>query len=207
MKRSRTLALTSLMALGGVSLTACGDGDAPKPPDQGPPVDAYAYTSIQACKDANEVPDDQCDSAGKIAIAEQDKVAPRYEDAKTCEDVYGPGQCVPRSQAGHGSFWGPLITGFVVGRMLDGGWRGTGLYRDYRDGGYYTGYGGRMYTDYSTGRTRIGARGIDPPAVVKSTPPKVQTRASVISRGGFGGRMSARSAGSRGYGGGRGFGG
>jgi uncharacterized protein YgiB involved in biofilm formation len=100
---------------------------------------------------------------------------------------------VPR-QTAQGSFWGPLITGFVVGRMLDGGWGGRGLYRDYRDGGYYAYGGGRVTTDYSTGRSRIGRSSFDPPDI--SGPPKVQSRSSVISRGGFGGRMS-----SRGYGG------
>ena len=205
MKRSRKLQLTTLMAAGGVSLAACG-GDAPATnwdaaqADQGPSVDAYSYRTIEACKAANEVPDTACEDAGRVAIADQEKTAPRFDERGTCEEVYGEGQCVPRSQAGGGSIWGPLITGFVIGQMLDGGWRGTGMYRD-RYGAYHTGYGGRTWTDYSTGRTRIGARGIDPPDVIKQAPPKVQTRASVISRGGFGGRMSARSSGGRGFGG------
>jgi hypothetical protein len=86
--------------------------------------------------------------------------------------------------------------------MLDGGWGGRGYYRDWRDGGYYTSSGGRMYTDYTTGRTRLSTRSFDPPDVVG--PPKTISRSGAISRGGFGGRMSSRS-----YGGGfhGGFGG
>lgn len=192
MKRTRRLALTTLMAAGGVSLTACGDNPADNVRiDSGPATDAYAYQSLQECKDKNDVPDAACETAEKNALADDGKTA-SYGEQKTCEDVYGPGQCVPRSASGGGSIWGPLITGFVVGRMLDGGWGGRGLYRDYRDGGYYTAGGGRVWTDYSTGRTRIGQKSFDAPDVIRG-PEKVQTRSSVISRGGFGGRMASRS--------------
>lgn len=202
MKRTRRLTLTTLMAAGGVSLTACGDSpaDTVRIENPGRSVDAWTYQSLQECLDKNEVPDDACQTAEKAALDDQAK-APRYDNQTTCEDVYGPGQCVPRSQANGGSFWGPLITGFIVGRMLDGGgWGGRGLYRDWRDGGFYTSSGGRVWTDYSTGRTRIGSRGFDPPDLY--TPPaKMQTRSSVISRGGFGGRMSERSFGGSRWGG------
>lgn len=193
MKRSRKLVLTTLMAAGGVSLTACGDNPADNVRiDQGPSTEAYTYTSVQACKDENKVPDDACDAAEKKSKDDQNAEA-RYADSKTCEDVYGAGQCVPRSSAsGGGSIWGPLVAGFVVGRMMDGGWGGRGMYRDYRDGGYYSAGGGRVWTDYSTGGSRIGQRGFDTPDVVRP-PEKAMTRSSVISRGGFGGRMSARS--------------
>jgi len=203
MKRSRRLTLTTLMAAGGVSLTACGDNPADnvRIENPGQSMDAWAYASLQECKDKNEVPDEACEAAEKTALADQEK-GPKYDNQNTCEDVYGAGQCVPRSQANGGSIWGPLITGFIVGRMLDGGgWGGRGLYRDWRDGGYYTSSGGRVWTDYSSGRTRVGSRGFDAPDAI-NTPQKVQTRSSVISRGGFGGRMSSRS-----YGGGGKWGG
>lgn len=197
MKRSRTLTLTSLMAAGGVSLTACGDGpgDAVRIGAADPGTEAFAYQTLEACKAAGEVPVAACETAQTAALADDAKSA-RWNDQASCEDVYGEGQCVPRSQAGGGSIWGPLITGFVVGRMLDGGWGGRGLYRDWRDGGFYTASGGRVWTDYATGRTRVGRRGFDPPDIVRP-PERVQSRTGVISRGGFGGRMSARSSGSR----------
>lgn len=191
MKRTRKLALTGLMAMGGVSLTACGDQPSVTIADQGKAVDAYTYQSLQECKDKNEVPDDACDTGAKKAKDEEAAEA-KYSDSKTCEDVYGPGQCVPRSSAGGGSFWGPLVTGFVVGQMMNGGWGGGGMYRDWRSGGYYTRGGGPITTDYSTGRTRIGSRSFDPPDTIRA-PERMQTRSSVISRGGFGGRMSSHS--------------
>jgi uncharacterized protein YgiB involved in biofilm formation len=202
MKRTRKLALTSLMAVGGVSLSACGDNAADNVRIEHPAeaTDGFAYQSLQQCKDKNEVPDAACEAAEKTAVADEAKSA-RWNEQASCEDVYGPGQCVPRQAAnGGGSIWGPLIAGFVVGRMMDGGWGGRGLYRDGRDGGFYTAGGGRVWTDYSSGRTRIDRSGFDSPDVVRG-PQRMQTRSSVISRGGFGGRMSSYSAGGGHWGG------
>jgi len=195
MKRTRQLVLTGLMAAGGVSLTACDNpADNVRIQDQGKAVDGYTYASVQECKDKHEVPADACEKAEKSAQDDQQKAA-KYNDRDTCEDVYGPGQCVPRSayNNGSGSFWGPLVTGFIVGRMLDGGWHGRGLYRDWRDGGYYSMSGGRVWTDYSTGRTRIGERGFDAPDAYHA-PAREMSRTGAISRGGFGGRMSSHSS-------------
>lgn len=199
MKRSRRLALTTVMATAGVSLVACGpDGASGDWPDRvqarGPEVPAFAYSSLQACKDAGELPAQACEEGAAAAAKDQETSAPRYAQQKTCEDVYGIGQCVPRQSAG-GSYFMPLLTGFVIGQMMNGGYRGTGIYRDERDGGFYTGYGGRLDRDYSSGRWRTSAGGIDPPATIRSTPPRIQTRTAVLSRGGFGGRMSAHGYG------------
>jgi uncharacterized protein YgiB involved in biofilm formation len=194
MKRTRKLCLTTLMAAGGVSLTACGDNAADNVRIEPPrTTDAYTYQSVQECKDKNEVPDSACETAEKNAKADDAKTATWKEQA-SCEEVYGQGQCVPRQGAnGGGSIWGPLIAGFVVGRMMDGGWGGRGLYRDGFNGGYYSAGGGRVSTDYSTGRPRVDARSFDAPDVVRG-PEKMQTRSSVISRGGFGGRMASSSS-------------
>ena len=203
MKRTRNLSLGGLMAMGGLSLTACGDSPADNVQiaNPGPAVDAYTYASLQACKDKNDIPDAACETADKNARDDEKKGA-TYNQQASCEDVYGAGQCVPRGANGGGSIWGPLMTGFIVGRMLDGGWGGRGMYRDYRDGGYYSASGGRVFTDYSTGRTRIGQNGFHAPDAMHA-PPKAMSRASVISRGGFGGRSASRGFG----GGGHGYGG
>ncbi|MDB5452617.1 MAG: surface protein, partial [Caulobacteraceae bacterium] len=144
-KRSNTLTLTTAMAATGLALTACDPAQ-----DQAArqPVEAVAYADLNQCKIANEVPDAECDRAFAAAKVDDEKSAPRYEERASCEEAYGPGNCVPRGyNNGGGSFFTPLLTGFVIGRMLDGGGRpyytGTGLYRD-RGGGYLTGYGGRL---------------------------------------------------------------
>jgi uncharacterized protein YgiB involved in biofilm formation len=209
-KRSRQIAMTTVMCGASVSLMACDGQDAARtaqwqdPPaqvEQGQAVKAFAYPTLQACFDAKDMSQDQCREAALAAIKDNEKSAPRYAEQGSCEEVYGAGQCVPRSSQGGGGFFTPLLTGFVVGQMLNGGFRGTGLYHDRRDGGYYTGYCGKLGTDYRTGRTQIGVNGIDPPAAIKASPPKIQTRTSVLSRGGFGGRMSSSSYSSSHWGG------
>ena len=202
-KRSQTLKLTSMLA-GAASLTVSGCDDAPqvaKWDDSAAKqqVEALQYASVDACKAADDVPDTECESAYAAAQAD-DKNAPRFTDAKSCEDVYGEGQCVPKGYGG-GSFFTPLLTGFIIGQMLDGSgrryYRGTGLYRQggyYGSGGYVTGWRGSVNRDYRTGRTVVSRDALEPAPRVRNAPAKVQSRTSVVSRGGFGG-------GSRGFGG------
>ena len=97
-----------------------------------------------------------------------------------------------RAASNNGSFFTPLLTGFIIGQALNniGGYRGAPMYRD-RNGDYYGGAGGLIRRDYVTGRTQVGSEAFNPAA---RAPARVQSRSSVISRGGFGG-------------GGRGFGG
>lgn len=203
-KRSRTLKLTTMLA-GAASLSAGGCDNAPPAAQwdasagRAEQVEALQYASLDACKAADDVPDAECE-AGYQAALKDDANAPRFADAKSCEDIHGQGQCVPRGYGG-GSFFTPLLAGFVIGRMLDGVgnpyYRGTGLYRRdgyYGGGGYGTGWGGGLDRDYRTGRTVINRDAIEPPTRVRQAPTRVQSRTSVVSRGGFGG-------GSRGFGG------
>lgn len=198
-KRSSSLKLTTMLA-GATALTLSGCDDpgaqASWDPNRGEQVEAFSYKTLEECKAANEVSDQQCEASYAAAQKDDEKNAPRFEARASCEDVYGAGNCVPRGEAGHGGFFTPLLTGFVIGRMLDGGgyYRGTGLYRG--NDGYYSTWGGRLDRDYGTGRTVITREGIDPPDVVRNAPPKIQTRTSVVSRGGFGGGRSYAHSGS-----------
>jgi uncharacterized protein YgiB involved in biofilm formation len=200
-KRSNSLRLTTMLA-GAASLTLAGCDDpgagaqAGWDPNRGEQVEAFSYKSLEECKAANEVSDQQCDTSWATAQKDDQKNAPRYEARASCEDVYGAGNCVPRSEQGGGSFFTPLLAGFVIGRMLDGGgsYRGTGLYRG--NDGYHSTWGGRLGRDYGTGRTVITRESIDPPDTIRNAPPKVQTRTSVVSRGGFGGGRSYAYSGS-----------
>ncbi|WP_411286361.1 DUF1190 domain-containing protein [Phenylobacterium sp.] len=189
MKRSKSVVLTSIMASGGLTLAACDATPlgAASSTWLNPPAavatqkpEGRSYASLDACRAANEAPDDQC----ATALAEAEAQAPKFSDQQSCEERYGVDQCVPRNQGG-GSFFTPLLTGFLVGQALNN-FGGRGYYGnrfDNRDGGYY-GSGGRGGRDYVTGRSdRYEA------------PARAQSRSSVISRGGFGG------GGGRGYGG------
>lgn len=203
MKRSTSLHLTTLMAGVSLTVTACDQGWNDSSAVQHDPVPAVAYRTLDECIKAAEVPADQCRASYQAALKDDATHSPRFDERSTCEDTYGAGNCVPRTNQGGGSFFTPLLAGFVIGQMMNGGgYRGTSLYRqdDRYGGGWTTGYGGMLGRDYTTGRTTIDRTAVDPPSAVRQAPPRMQTRTSVISRGGFGG-------GSRGFGSGGHFGG
>lgn len=184
MKRSRTIVLTTLMAGTGVSLTACDM-------DGGKQVEATSYTSVAECRSAGKIPAAQCETAYAQAQKANEANAPRFDNRQTCEEQYGVSQCVPRN---NGGFFTPLLTGFIVGQALSnigGGYRGAPMYRD-RNGDYYGGAGARISRDYATGRTRVGTSAFDSSA---RAPTRIQSRSSVISRGGFGGGFGGRGFG------------
>ena len=189
--RSRALHVTSLMATASFSLAACGAPQVAAPD----PEPALAYTSLDECKAANDITDTECDAGYANAQQQAARDAPKYATREECEGQWGPSQCQPNNQGGGGSFFTPLLTGFVIGQLLNGGgYRGGGaLYRD-RNGQYSNGFGGGYLSrDYRTGRTIANGRdyGGD---VARQAPSRVQSRTTVVSRGGFGG-------GGRGYGG------
>jgi uncharacterized protein YgiB involved in biofilm formation len=197
MKRSQSIVLTTIMASSGLSLAAC-DASPPtssswlNPPpaaEAAQSVDGRTYASLQACRDANVVPDSECDTAFAQAQAQ----APRFSDRQSCEERYGVDQCVPRSQAGGGGFFMPLLTGFVVGQALNNfGNRGYyGMQYPARYDDRFSGRGGAYGGGYGGGRDYVTGRSYDS----YDAPARVQSRSAVISRGGFGG------------GGGHGFGG
>lgn len=192
MKRSQSLRLTTLVASVGVSLTAC-DNHAPQSPqwgdgsNSGKSVAAVSYASVAECKAKGTIPAEQCQAAYDQAQKANETNAPRFNDSGSCEARFGVGQCVPRHGEG-GSFFTPLLTGFLVGRALNnfgvggGYYRGAPMYRD-RDGGYFGGAGTPVFRD-SSGRTSLGSEAFNGAA---SAPARVQSRSTVISRGGFGG--------------------
>jgi uncharacterized protein YgiB involved in biofilm formation len=203
MKRSQSLRLTTLIAGVGVSLTAC-DNHAPQPPqwgdgsNGGKPVAAVSYASLADCKAKGVIPADQCQTAYEQAQKANEANAPRFGDSGSCEARFGAGQCVPRSSEGGGSFFTPLLTGFLVGRALNnfgggGYYQGAPMYRD-RSGSYFGGAGTPLVRD-SSGRTSLGSEAFNGGA---SAPARVQSRSAVISRGGFGGGFGGEG---HGYGG------
>ncbi|MDP3632032.1 DUF1190 domain-containing protein [Phenylobacterium sp.] len=198
-KRSGAVTLTSLMAGSAISISACDSappatqwGDPPAA-SAGRTVEASSFTSLADCTASGSFTAEQCSTA--LAQAQKDSAenAPKFGDQKSCEERYGVDQCVPRSSQGGGSFFTPLLTGFIIGQAMNnlGGYRGAPMYRD-RNGGFTGGSGYPVSRDYLTGRTRVNSDSFDAPRA--NAPTRVQSRSSIISRGGFGG-------GSRSYGG------
>ncbi len=189
--RSSGLALTSLMAGTALSVSACDGTPAATqwgdPPAAVANVEAKTFASLDECKSSGDMTAAQCETAYAEAQKDSAENAPKFSDQQSCEERYGVDQCVPRSSQGGGSFFTPLLTGFIVGQALSnmgGGYRGAPMYRD-RDGGWYSGSGYPVSRDYVTGRTRVRSDSFDAPRA--QAPTRVQSRSSVISRGGFGG--------------------
>ncbi|KQT34978.1 hypothetical protein ASG29_02220 [Sphingomonas sp. Leaf412] len=206
-KRSAAPALTAVGAM--AMLSACE----PQPSNEqvsqqryGAPTEVAAFATPAECKASGDFAAVTCDEAATAAAKADDGAAPRFESKDLCEDQFGDATCLQRSGSGGQSFFVPLLTGFMIGRMLDGpGYRYQPLYRNRRDGTYFTPGGAWLFNGGYGGRAhgyQVGSRAVTAPVTTQ----RIQTRSSVVSRGGFGGRVAARSSG--GWGGGsRSFGG
>lgn len=183
MKRSRNLRLTLMAVAVPVGLVAC---------DSGEPT-GVVLNSIADCQ-AQQVDVAQCEAAYNKAVAEHQRVAPRFDDQVQCQQDFG--RCETVQEEGRTSYIPPM-GGFLLGYALGGGFSnnsgyrgvsgGAPLYRDYR--GRYINPNGDMVSRQPG--TVTGKRGnIATPA-----------RAITVSRSGFGSSSAARSAfGSRGFG-------
>lgn len=200
-KRSAAAGLSAAGALAMVGGCDAGPSDAELSRRQfGEPTEVSAFDSVSECVASGAFSQVQCTDAQAAAQAQDEKAAPRFADQDVCENQFGQGQCAVRYNGGQ-SFFTPLLTGFMIGRLLDGGrgYRYQPLYRSSYENRYYTGSGAWLYGGGGRGyhRYQVGRRAVASPVTTQ----RIQTRSSVVSRGGFGGRASARSGG---WGGGRG---
>lgn len=186
MKRSQNLRLV-LMAAAVPVIGGCGD----EPPT------GQVLESIEQCRTQTEVSLEQCENAYRTALAEHQRVAPRFQNAVECDQQFQ--DCTAIQEGGQTYYTPPMggfLMGYVLGSALSGprGYYPVGaaspLYRDYRRGGYYKPNG-----DYAGNRIGqvSGRQGY-------ATPP---ARAVTVSRSGFGSSAAARG----GFGSSRGFGG
>lgn len=181
MKRSQNLKLVLMAAAVPLALVACKR----EPTGQ-------VLTSVEQCDSQTDVPPEQCKLAYEAAVAEHQKLAPRFDNKVECDQQFQDCTAVEENGRTH---YNPPMGGFLMGYLIGnaiGGRGGYGLggsaplYRD-RSGGYYKPGG-----DYVGDRvgTVTGKRGNT----------ALPTRAVTVSRSGFGSSASARG----GFGGGRG---
>ncbi|WP_266170918.1 DUF1190 domain-containing protein [Dyella subtropica] len=179
MKRSTTAKLL-LMGLSPLMLTACGDS-APEAS-----VKQQNFTTVADCTKAG-VPQDECQRDFDRAQANADASAPHFKTREDCIRDYGADMCQERHSEREGSFWGPLMTGFMVSQLLHSGspsYQYAGpLYRqrdgrDYSPYSWSSSYGGGSSRSSGSGSTTGGAE----PA---------GSRAITASRGGFGSSSAA----------------
>lgn len=173
MKRSRRIRLALLGTAGLAALTACEQAEDPVASGQ-------LFTDAQACEAAYDPK--ECREAYARAQDEHAKTAPKFASREACEAEFGAANCVAappdasapaaQQQAG-GSWFMPMMMGYMMGRMAGGGYAVTPLYRDTRN----TAYAGRRPIG------TIDSARMPPPRAVVGTP-GVPTTA--MQRGGFG---------------------
>jgi uncharacterized protein YgiB involved in biofilm formation len=169
-----------------MALSACG-GDAV--------AEAQVFGSVAECTAAG-IASAECVNAFTQAQADNNNDAPRFESLDLCEGEFGNGQCQQRfaDGGGGGSFWVPLLGGFMIANAIDDididGSRKRKYAPIYRGkSGWYSGG-----TNYGPMSPSSGGRYSAPRDTFArpASAPRVQTRADITSRGGFGGRASSR---------------
>ncbi len=102
MKRSSKLKLTLMMGLAG-GLSGCGESD----------ESALIFKNPDDCSDYG-VEQQACEAQYQQALASHEQEAPKYANQQLCESDFGFQQC-----EGSGSFWRPLMAGFMIAKVAD----------------------------------------------------------------------------------------
>lgn len=183
-KRSRKAALIAMVPAGVLLLQGCGEE---------PQAQAGVFTDTEQC--AAYYNPEQCKVEAAKAEALHAQVAPKYQTIGQCEQDFGVGQCEigkqteststqPAQHAQSGSFFMPMMMGFLAGQMFNQGGRAAPtqpLYRSKDDP-----------NTFRTGSNEPVARNT---GVVKVNPERMQTySAQNVRRGGFGLQAQQRQA-------------
>ncbi len=151
------------------------------------------YSDVQSCQAEYSTAD--CQRAFAGAQAQHDSSAPHYGSLAECEQLYGPGGCLPRGDGGS-FFFIPLMTGFLIGQAL----ANTPVYYQpvyvnrqgyaYAGGtmiGSYNSSGGYIYASGSVSHSSVWSSGhYSVHTVSHSSSGSAMAHSSSISRGGFG---------------------
>ncbi|PLV60804.1 DUF1190 family protein [Erwinia sp. E602] len=152
------------------------------------------YQNADDCSKANPGQGAQCTTAFNQAKVEAEKTAPKYASREDCVAEFGEGQCqqTAPAQAGvgttnaenqsSGSFWMPLMAGYMMGRMMSGGaTQQQPLFSPKAAGspaaGQYVDASGKSYGAATPGRTAT---------VPKSAMAPKPATTTTTTRGGFG---------------------
>ena len=169
MKRSTTATLL-LMGIAPLMLSACDDPQ--------PQIQSQAFKTVADCTSAGNTPA-ECQTAFSQAQMRASAAAPHYSSLAACIQQFGPDMCQERSGS-EGSFWGPLMTGFMISHML-----GSSSPSYYGAAPLYTQSNGQYYAS-PTSRGSFGS------TVTTSAGSDAGSRAITASRGGFGSESAAR---------------
>lgn len=151
------------------------------------------YQNADDCAQANPDKSAQCTTAYNNALKEAERTAPKYATREDCVAEFGENQCQQapaqagtgtQAEAQHsGSFWMPLMAGYMMGRMMGGGagFAQQPLFSPKTPNspanGQFVDASGRSYGNATTGRTMTVPK--------TALAPKPATT-STVTRGGFG---------------------
>jgi uncharacterized protein YgiB involved in biofilm formation len=172
MKKSRSIRLV-LLGGAGVALAACGEDPLP--------TDAKFFTDASECSAIHS--EATCREAETAAKQKLETEAPRYSRKEECEAEFGPGNCETRQTAGGGSFFMPLLMGYMMGNMLGGNRFSQPVFRGPNNTAVMPSKN-QLFNVGSFGAASAGRTGFQPAAAV--TP---------VSRGGFGSTAQAYRSG------------
>jgi uncharacterized protein YgiB involved in biofilm formation len=164
MKKSRSVRLV-LLGSASAALAACDDGGAL-------PTTAQFYPTVNECITDHDAA--TCADAKAVADRTQAVEAPRFGQQQDCEQEYGVGNCETRQAAGS-SFFMPMMMGYMMGNMMNGGRFAQPVYRGPNSTAVMPS-GGRLLNVGRFDTLGAGRAAFRPAAQI--TP---------VSRGGFGG--------------------
>ena len=173
-------------------LTACDEAD----------ETVALYTTAEQCSAANPSQAGECTTAYNNALEEAAKTAPKYATREDCVAEFGEAQCTqaPTELANNsqqqqpaqasGSFWMPLMAGYMMGRLMGGGagFAQQPLFSSKNPAspayGKYTDATGKNYGAAQPGRT------MTVPKTAMAPKPATTT---TVTRGGFGESVAKQS--------------
>jgi len=189
----RCVAVT-LVLMGSAGLSGCGDSE----------IDSAVYQDFAECVQGGLYSQDQCEADYRQALAAHIQTAPAYTNRQDCEAEFGIGRCEAKpaqelglqqaatmndnnaTQAGGGSFFLPMMAGYMMGSMLSNNNRMApqALYRPRGQGSFVNGNGVRVAPASGAVRLRSSSAAVQAP----------KTRTTTMARGGFGARASSISS-------------
>lgn len=160
------------------------------------------YTNADECSQANPSQSEQCKTAYNNALKEAEKTAPKYATREECVAEFGEQQCTQtpaqagvgqqaQAQNSSGSFWMPLMAGYMMGRLMGGSSAPsqplfTSQSASSPANGKFVDATGKSY-----GPATAGGRSMTVPKTAMAPKPATTT---TITRGGFGESVAKQSA-------------
>jgi len=181
--KSFTIGAASLL------LGACGTDDV-----------ASIYLDAEECSADNPSFSAACETTYQAALEEAKETGPKYESLADCEYDFGDGVC-EQQQASSGSFFMPLMAGYMLGNLMSGSRRYTPMYTSNSGNSPLR---NRWFTSDGRDVGKYDLNKRNKYRVSDSFFKKRPTTTSTLKRGGFGNiarATSSRTAASKGWGG------